>query len=56
MEIVLPGTAVSRLTVSVGIALYPDHGEDVDTVLQAADRALYDAKRSGRDQVVVTAE
>jgi diguanylate cyclase (GGDEF)-like protein len=37
-------------TISVGVSLRTDAGEDVDTVLKAADDAVYVAKRSGRDQ------
>ena len=33
---------------SVGIAIYPDHGEDVDSLLRAADIALYHAKKHRR--------
>jgi len=33
---------------SVGIALFPGDGSDVEYVLNAADRAMYDAKRAGR--------
>ena len=33
--------------VSIGIALYPEHGEDSDTLLQRADVALYAAKKAG---------
>jgi len=40
------------LTLSVGIAAFPDHGDRGDLVLQAADRALYRAKSEGRDRVV----
>jgi diguanylate cyclase (GGDEF)-like protein len=33
--------------VSIGAALYPDHGRDEDRLIQVADRALYIAKRHG---------
>jgi len=39
------------ITVSIGIALYPDHGCTVDGVMKAADMALYAAKRGGRDRL-----
>jgi len=39
-----------QLTVSLGIAIYPDHGHSVDEVLQAADKALYESKRAGRNR------
>jgi diguanylate cyclase (GGDEF)-like protein/PAS domain S-box-containing protein len=32
---------------SIGIAIYPDHGEDAQTLIQRADVAMYDAKRDG---------
>ena len=37
------------LTASIGIALYPDDGEDAATLLKHADTAMYHAKDSGRD-------
>jgi diguanylate cyclase (GGDEF)-like protein/PAS domain S-box-containing protein len=40
-------------TVSVGIAAFPDHGNDAAAILRAADAALYDAKRAGRDRVAI---
>lgn len=47
-EDVLPG---GRLTVSVGVASYPLHGDNLHDVLEQADRALYKAKHSGRNRV-----
>jgi len=40
------------ITISVGVAAFPNHGVNVKDVVSAADTALYQAKRQGRDQVV----
>jgi len=40
-----------QITGSVGIAVLPEHGSDLDTLLRAADRALYAAKSDGRNRV-----
>jgi hypothetical protein len=37
------------VTVSIGVAVYPDHGATGAAVLEAAADALYQAKRAGRD-------
>lgn len=38
------------ITVSMGIAMYPIDGDDVSTLLQHSDQAMYAAKRAGRNQ------
>lgn len=41
---------------SIGIALFPDHADDVPTLIQRADVAMYKAKRSGTGSAVYAAE
>jgi len=36
---------------SLGVALYPEHGQDADTLVKHADAAMYQAKDMGRDRV-----
>jgi diguanylate cyclase (GGDEF)-like protein len=47
------GRPLGRVTLSAGVALFPDHGAEGPALLQAADSALYAAKKAGRDRVVV---
>jgi diguanylate cyclase (GGDEF)-like protein len=42
--------------ISVGIATYPQHGDGPEALLQAADEALYAAKRHGGNTVSVAGE
>jgi diguanylate cyclase (GGDEF)-like protein len=37
-----------RVTMSIGVAAFPEHGQDLDEVVHAADQAMYRAKRGGR--------
>ena len=41
------------ITVSIGIATYPNHGTTLDDLSKSADRALYVSKAKGRDRVTV---
>jgi diguanylate cyclase (GGDEF)-like protein/PAS domain S-box-containing protein len=43
---------VKSITLSLGLAVYPDHGASSLELIRAADVALYQAKRAGRDRVV----
>jgi diguanylate cyclase (GGDEF)-like protein len=47
------GPSGGALTVSIGVAISPDHGGNGYDLLRAADEALYSAKALGRDRVVV---
>lgn len=53
LDVQFHGTTLGPLTVSVGLAAFPDHGATAEAVLRAADQALYRAKAEGRDRVVV---
>jgi diguanylate cyclase (GGDEF)-like protein/PAS domain S-box-containing protein len=46
------GEPLDSVTISAGVASYPDHGAVPEALLRAADLALYQAKTEGRDQVV----
>lgn len=39
-----------RCTISIGVALFPEHGSTTETIMERADLALYRAKNNGRDQ------
>jgi diguanylate cyclase (GGDEF)-like protein len=44
--------AGGRITISIGVAEYPSHGDTPESLIESADAALYEAKDSGRDRVV----
>jgi diguanylate cyclase (GGDEF)-like protein len=48
-----PGRFGDRLTVSIGVATYPEDGAMARALVDAADAALYTAKAAGRDRVSV---
>ena len=47
------GKDVGAVTISIGVAHFPVDGNTVETLLSAADKALYEAKNAGRNRVVV---
>lgn len=53
LRLQIGGRTVGPVTVSVGVAVYPDHGVTSEDLLSAAKQALTRAKSSGRDRVVV---
>jgi diguanylate cyclase (GGDEF)-like protein/PAS domain S-box-containing protein len=49
------GKSLGLVTFSLGVAAFPENGTSPKELMAAADAALYEAKRGGRDQVVVAA-
>jgi diguanylate cyclase (GGDEF)-like protein/PAS domain S-box-containing protein len=45
--------SLGQVTFSVGVAAFPQHGSSPKELMAAADSALYEAKRAGRDRVIV---
>ena len=43
------GGRTLRVGLSIGVAVYPDHASNTEGLLRAADEAMYEAKRGGRD-------
>jgi diguanylate cyclase (GGDEF)-like protein len=55
LEVLYAGQLLGSITVSMGLALFPEHGSTIAEALRCADQALYCAKRDGRDQICVWA-
>jgi len=47
------GHTLPPISVSIGLAIYPEHGHDSTELMKQADNALYRAKEQGRNQIVV---
>jgi diguanylate cyclase (GGDEF)-like protein/PAS domain S-box-containing protein len=49
------GQTLGTVTVSAGIATYPEHGDNSEDLIRCADEALYRAKKAGRDCIIAYA-
>lgn len=47
------GRSIDCVNVSMGIGLFSEHGDSMETLLESADRALYEAKNKGRDRIEI---
>jgi diguanylate cyclase (GGDEF)-like protein len=50
------GAELPRVTISLGVAAFPDHAPDFEAALKLADEALYAAKARGRNRVVLAGD
>lgn len=53
LELNMNQLSLGTVTTSIGLAIYPHHGANMDDVIKIADEALYLAKQNGRDRVEV---
>jgi diguanylate cyclase (GGDEF)-like protein len=53
LEVVYEGKSLGPVTLSIGVAAYPDHGLTSERVLLAADAASYASKSEGGDRIMV---
>ncbi len=53
LQVLHHGHPLGNVTISVGVAAFPEQGSTTATLLRAADEALYRAKTEGRDRVEV---
>jgi diguanylate cyclase (GGDEF)-like protein len=54
LELTYRDHSLGRPTASFGVALFPDHASDADSLINASDAALYEAKHAGRDCIVTS--
>lgn len=55
-EIPLSDTLTCSVGASIGISIYPEHGDDMDSLLMAADMAMYLSKKKGRNGFALAGE
>jgi diguanylate cyclase (GGDEF)-like protein len=52
LDLTHQGVSLGRITASLGVALFPHHADNPDSLIRAADEAMYEAKHVGRDRTV----
>ena len=53
LDVIHDGRLLPRLTTSIGVSVFPEHGMAAEALLAQADQALYEAKAQGRNRVMV---
>ncbi|MGH8751171.1 MAG: diguanylate cyclase, partial [Burkholderiales bacterium] len=53
LQVSLGGKTLGAVSISLGLAVFPQHGASGEELLQAADAALYRAKQAGRNRVMI---
>lgn len=56
MKLQHEGKLLGNLTLSIGVAVFPKHGNTVALILRAADEAMYRAKQNGKNKVMIANE
>ena len=52
MKFIYDNIIIKNISLSIGVATYPAHGKSAEEIFSCADRALYQAKTAGRNQVI----
>jgi diguanylate cyclase (GGDEF)-like protein/PAS domain S-box-containing protein len=53
LDVHFRGHPLGKITASMGVAVFPDHGRTASALIDAADKALYRSKAAGRDKVTL---
>jgi diguanylate cyclase (GGDEF)-like protein len=56
LQVTHAGRDLGPITISLGVAIFPMHADAASAIVKAADRALYQAKRDGRNRLVMAVQ